>query len=84
MFMHVLAMLWNVQIETFFFTGLPPPPLSPEYHVQLFGQHNITVVVQWRHPEYDGLVPDNYTISGTHFVTTIENNGTTLTMNITI
>jgi len=77
---YARAMLWNAQIETSSFTGLPPPPLSPEYHVQLFGQHNITVVVQWRHPEYDGLV-DNYTISGTHFVTTIsENNGTTLTL----
>ena len=68
--------------ETFSsFIGPPPPPLYPEYHIQLFGQYNTTVVVQWSHAEYDGLIPDNYTISGTHFVTAFsETNATTLTL----
>ena len=64
------------------FIDPPPPPLNPMHRVRLFGKQNTTISVWWMHPEYDGLVPDNYTIFVTHvhFVTFSTTNETTLTL----
>lgn len=62
-------------------TGPPPPPLNPVYHIQQYSRHNFTTIAQWGHPDYEGMVPDNYTISGTQFMATfLETNETTLTL----
>ena len=43
--------------------GLPSAPQNPTPMVH-YGPHNITIVVQWDHPQSDGGTPaDNYTIS---------------------
>ena len=44
-------------------TGLPSPPRAPSYTVQQYGQGNVTLIVQWLLPQYDGGVPVNYTIT---------------------
>ena len=41
--------------------------MNPVYHVQSFNQHNVTIIVQWG---YEHRRAHNYTIAGTHFLTT--------------
>ena len=44
-------------------SGLPSPPQSPNISTIQYASQNITVVIQWGYPQYDGGSPvDNYTV----------------------
>jgi len=62
------------------FTGLPSPPLNPVHQIQHYGRHNLTASVQWGHPENDGGVPVNYTISGTNVIPNVSSSNETIPM----
>ena len=79
MVFHSAICVESLLLRSSTFIGPPPPPLNPVYHVQSFNQHNVTIIVQWGYEHRRDA--HNYTIAGTHFLTTsTETNETTITL----
>ena len=63
-------------------SALPSPPRTPSSMVQCYGQHNVTLTVQWQPPQYDGGAPVNYTITVSPGFSSVTTSGTSVPVTV--